>query len=33
MMKVNLTKNAKQQIIDLLGEEPTIRINEFQTAG
>ncbi len=32
-MKVTLTKNADQQIKDLLGENPVVRLNEYQTAG
>jgi Fe-S cluster assembly iron-binding protein IscA len=32
-MKVTITQNAKQQLIDKLGEEPTIRLNEVRTTG
>jgi hypothetical protein len=32
-MKVTITIDAKQQLINLLGEEPTIKLNEIRTSG
>lgn len=32
-MKVTLTIDAKQQLKDLLGEEPVIKLNEVRTTG
>jgi hypothetical protein len=32
-MKVTITKDANQHLINTLGEEPTIRINEIRTTG
>ncbi|PLS01881.1 hypothetical protein CVD27_23315 [Neobacillus cucumis] len=32
-MKVSITKDAQQQLITQLGEEPTVRINEIRTTG
>jgi hypothetical protein len=32
-MKVTITIDAKQQLINALGEEPTIKIDEILTTG
>ena len=32
-MNVTITTDAKQQLINVLGEEPTIKINEIRTTG
>jgi hypothetical protein len=32
-MEVTITFDAKQQLINVLGEEPTIKINEIRTTG
>jgi hypothetical protein len=32
-MKVTISKDAIQQLINVLGTEPTIRINEVRTTG
>ena len=32
-MKVTITIDAKQQLINVLGEEPTIKVNEIRTSG
>ncbi|MDQ1000509.1 hypothetical protein QFZ28_000909 [Neobacillus niacini] len=32
-MKVTITIDAKQQLINVLGEEPTIKLNEIRTTG
>ncbi|NYE08472.1 hypothetical protein F4694_005320 [Bacillus niacini] len=32
-MEVTITIDAKQQLINVLGEEPTIKINEIRTTG
>ena len=32
-MKVNITKDANQQLINLLGAEPIVKINEIRTTG
>ena len=32
-MKVTITLDAKQQLRNVLGEEPTIKLNEIRTTG
>jgi hypothetical protein len=32
-MKVTITNDANQQLVNVLGEEPTIRLNEIRTTG
>jgi hypothetical protein len=32
-MEVTITIDAKQQLINVLGEEPTVKINEIRTTG
>jgi hypothetical protein len=32
-MKVTITIDAKQQLINVLGEEPTVKIDEIRTTG
>jgi hypothetical protein len=32
-MKVTITIDAKQQLINVLGEEPTVKIEEIRTTG
>jgi hypothetical protein len=32
-MKVTFTIDAKQQLINVLGEEPTVKIDEIRTTG
>ncbi len=32
-MRVTITNDAKQQLINQLGEKPTIRMNEIRTSG
>jgi hypothetical protein len=32
-MKVTITIEAKQQLINVLGEDPTIKIDEIRTTG
>lgn len=32
-MKVTITIDAKQQLIHVLGEEPTIKLDEIRTTG
>ncbi|MDR7079488.1 hypothetical protein J2Y03_004546 [Neobacillus niacini] len=32
-MKVTITKDANEQLIKVLGAEPTIRLNEIRTTG
>jgi hypothetical protein len=32
-MKVTITNDASQQLLNVLGGEPTIRLNEIRTTG
>lgn len=32
-MKVTITNDANQQLINVLGGEPTLRLNEIRTTG
>ena len=32
-MKVTITNDANQQLLNVLGEKPTIRLNEIRTTG
>jgi hypothetical protein len=32
-MKVTITNDANQQLINVLGEDPIIRLNEIRTTG
>lgn len=32
-MKVTITTDAKQQLLHVLGENPTIKLNEIRTTG